>query len=195
MSTLAPLLKMAWTTFRLNPLSEILYTFFFLLAAATGLLLGPAAIAYFWHLTPKTSSSGVAQILMLSQRYQGSRRTASMFWLGIILLGISLLPLFHHPFVGIPLWLFISQPLGFALIVADRYDLGFTVACKSTFWFLYEAPAKGFLCLGLGLLAFSGSLLFGVGILITFPIALRTLLAYLTTCSAELSIAIQKGYR
>ncbi|MEG1480704.1 MAG: hypothetical protein RSD41_06865, partial [Kiritimatiellia bacterium] len=77
MSTLAPLLKMAWTTFRLNPLAEILYTFFFLLAAATGLLLGPAAIAYFWHLTPKTSSSGVAQILMLSQRYQGSRRTAS----------------------------------------------------------------------------------------------------------------------
>lgn len=187
-------LKDGFTLFRANPVGESLLAFLFLLACATGILLGPAAVLYLWHLSPQ-APVGPMRTLLLTQRLQGTRRVATTFWIGLMIWIIAVLPSLRHPLLGVPAWFLLTQPLWLAILLTDRFDLSFPVALRATFHFLLNAPAKAFPCLILGLLAHAGIFLFGIGILITLPIALRATLHWLDGAPAELSVAIQRAYQ
>lgn len=189
-----PHLKDGFALFRANPVGESILAFLFLLACATGILLGPAAVLYLWHLNPQ-APLGPMRPLLLTQRLQGTRRVATAFWIGLMIWVIALLPSLRHPLLGMPAWLLLTQPLWLALILADRFDLSLPVALRATLHFLLNAPSKALPCLLLGLLAHAGLFLFGIGILITLPIALRATLCWLDGAPAELSAAIQRAYR
>lgn len=186
-------LKDGFDYFRSNPVGEAILAFLFLVACATGILLGPAAVLYLWHLSPM-APVGPLRALYLTQRLQGTRRIATAFWLGLGIWIIAVLPSLHHPLLGFPVWLLLTQPLWLALVLTDRFDLPLPVALRATLEFLFSAPAKAVPCLLFGLLAFSGTCLFGIGVLITLPVALRAMLRWLDGASVELSAAVQKAY-
>lgn len=188
-----PCLKDGFTLFRANPVGESILAFLFLVACATGILLGPAAVLYLWHLNPQ-APLGPMRALLLTQRLQGSRRVATAFWLGLAMWVIAVLPSLHHPLLGIPACVLLIQPLWLALVLADRFDLPLPVALRATLRLFLDAPGKALPCVGFGLLAASGSLAFGIGVLITLPIALRATLRWLDNAPTELSAAIQRAY-
>lgn len=186
-------LKEGFDRFRANPVGEALLAFLFLVACATGILLGPAAVLYLWHLNPQVPE-GPLRALLLTQRLQGTRRMATAFWLGLGIWVVAVLPSLHHPLLGLPAWLLLTQPLWLAIVLTDRFDLSLPVAFRATLGFLIGSPAKALPCLLFGLLATSGVCLFGIGILITLPVALRATLRWLDTAPTELAAAIQKAY-
>lgn len=186
-------LKDGFDIFRANPLGESLLALLFLLACATGILLGPAAVLYLWHFNPQ-APEGPMRALLLTQRLQGAKRMPTSFWLGLGIWFVAVLPSLHHPLLGIPAWLLLSQPLWIALLLADRFDLTLPVALRAAFGFLLNAPRKAFPCVLFGLLAASGVCLFGIGVLITLPIALRATLRWLDGAPVELAAAVQRAY-
>ncbi len=193
-------LRDGWERFRANPAGEAVAAALFLLASLTGILFGPAALIYLWRLAPKGrdpfAEVPFASNLLLLQRLQGTRRVSTAFWLGLGIWAFTVLPFFHHVLLlGIPLGVVLAQPLWLALAVADRFDLPLGVACRAVFRLLADAPGRAFPCLAFGLLAWAGILLFGIGILLTTPIALRALLRYLEGCERELAAAVQGAYR
>lgn len=185
----------AWERFCRNPLPEALLCALFLLASMTGILLGPAALCYLWHHNPQNAITSPATALLLSQRLNGNARMQTAFWLGLAIWVMALLPLFASSLFGLPIWFFAIQPLWLAIAIADRFDLPLALTLRATLAFIQLAPAKAFLCMGLGLLGFLGICCFGVGILITLPVATRALMTTLDTCALPLAAAVQRATR
>lgn len=188
-------LREAWERFCRDPLAEALLTALFLLASFTGILLGPAALCYLWHHNSQNAIRTSASVLLLTQRLQGSERMRTAFWLGLVIWVMALLPLFASSLFGLPVWFFAIQPLWLAIVIADRFDLPFALTLRATVAFIQLAPAKAFACMGLGLLGFLGVCCFGVGLLITLPVATRALMTTLDTCALSLAAAIQRATR
>ena len=186
-------LREAFDRFCRRPAEEACLAAFFLLAACTGILLGPAALAYFWHHNPANLSPPPASTLLLMQRLQGAPRTATSFWIGFGIWLLAALPACAHPLLGLPLWMLLMQPLWLALLLTDRFDLSLPTALKATGCFLLGAPQQAFTLMLFGLLALSGIGLLGIGILITHPLFTRAQLTYLDTCTLELAAAIQRA--
>lgn len=177
-----------------NPLGEIVAAALFLLAALTGFLLGVASLLYLSHLTPKQSDDPMQARMQFLQQLQGTRRTATAFWLGLFIWGIAILPNLQSLVLGIPLAWFLMQPLWCALLMTYRYDLALPIALKSVFYLTTQTPAVALRLYALGLLAFSGLICFGFGIFLTLPIALYATLRVLDTAHPELTSAIQRAY-
>lgn len=196
----AQALRNGWDFFRANPAGEAVLAALFLLASLTGILLGPAALLYLWHLTPKDADplaqNPVIGNLLLFQRLQGTRRMAAAFWLGLVVWALTVLPGFHHTLVlGIPAGLLLAQFAWVAILFADRFDLPLGVACRAALRLLLDAPATALACVALGLLAWVGVFAFGIGVLITLPVALRALAVRFAANERELAAAVQGAYR
>lgn len=176
-----------------NPLGEAIAAALFLLASATGILLGGAALLYLSWLSPKHDNPMMAQ-MQLMQQLQGVHRMKAAFWIGLVIWIIVILPSFQSPFFGIPIGWIVLQPLWCALLLTHRYDLPCGVALKSVYQLTLQSPAVAFRLYALGLLAFSGLFCFGVGIFITLPIALFATLRQLDDSHRELTSAIQRAY-
>ncbi|MBQ9693660.1 MAG: hypothetical protein IJV69_02775 [Kiritimatiellae bacterium] len=177
-----------------NPLQEALAAAFFLIAAITGLFLGVGALIYFVHLMPKSGLDPVTLQMQMLQRFRGTRRVNTAFWLGIIIWLIAVLPNTQNLFLGLPIAWLLIQPFWFALLITDHYDLSLPVALKATYTFTLDNPLLALQFVALGLLAFSGLLCFGIGIFVTLPIALVATLHLLASVQRELSLAIQRAY-
>lgn len=186
------LLHKSFCRFSRNPLAESLLTALFLLAACTGILLGPAALLYLWHHNPQLPDSPMRAVL-LSQHLQNSRRLPTAFWCGLILWTIALIGL-TDPEVGLPLWTLLVQPVWVILLFADRFDLTLSLAAKAAFNLFRDAPQKAWALVLLGLFGFAGVLCFGIGILITLPVAVRAMQLLLESSPRELASAVQKAY-
>lgn len=187
-------LQEGFERFLRNPLGEAVAAALFLLAATTGILLGGAALLYLSHLMPKKIDHPMMAQMQLLQQIQGVHRTTAAFWIGLFIWIIVLLPSFQSPFLGIPIGWILLQPLWCALLLTHRYDLPCAVALKSVYQLTLQSPAMAFRLYALGLLAFSGLFLFGVGIFITLPIALFATLRQLDDNHRELTSAIQRAY-
>ena len=177
-----------------DPLGEVLAAALFLLAAITGLFTGVGALMYLLHLAPKEGCDPITLQLQMMQRFRGTRRVSSAFWLGLLLWLIVVLPNLQNPIFGVPAAWLILQPVWLALLMADRYDLTLPIALKATYHFTMLSPAAAIQLYLLGLLAFAGLFCFGIGILITLPIALYAILRMMESVDRDLSIAVQRAY-
>ena len=177
-----------------NPLREALAAALFLFASLTGLFLGIGALLYLVHLMPKDNIDPVTFQLQMMQRFRGTRRVNTAFWLGIIIWVVAILPASQSLVLGIPASWLLVQPFWFALVLADCYDLALPVALKATLSFTMDNPLLATQMVLLGLIAFSGLFCFGIGIFITMPIALFATLRLLERSQRELTLAIQRAY-
>lgn len=186
------LLRRSFERFTRNPLAESLLTALFLLAACTGILLGPAALLYLWHHNPQAPETPL-RAMLLTQRLQNTRRLPTAFWCGLILWVVALIGL-TDPELGLPLWMILVQPLWVMILLADRFDLPLPLTAKAAFNFFRDAPQKAWALVLLGLFGFAGALCFGIGIFITLPVAVRAMLLLLEESPRELAAAVQKAY-
>lgn len=184
-------LKAAAQDFWRNPLLEIVLTLFFLLFVITGIFLGPAAIAYFWHHNP-SAPPPPARTLLLGQRFSGSQRLRTCLVLGWVLWLLVLYPVWSGSICWGLAWWVIMQPFWVMMLIADRYDLNLTVTLKATCVFATSAPRKAGMLLLLGLLGYAGTLLGIIGIVVTLPIAVNASLRLLEDCHLELAGAVQR---
>jgi hypothetical protein len=187
-------LREGFDRFLRNPLGETVAAALFLLASATGILLGGAALLYLSHLAPKKLDNPMMAQMQLLQQLQGVHRTTAAFWIGLIIWAIILLPSFQSPLFGIPMGWILLQPFWCALLLTHRYDLPCFIALKSVYHLTLQSPAIAFRLYTFGLLAFAGLFLFGIGIFITLPIALFATLRQLDDAHRELTSAIQHAY-
>lgn len=187
------LLQTSFRRFSLNPLGESLLTALFLLAACTGIFLGPAALLYLWHHNPQAPADPTRAVL-LTQRLQNSQRLPAAFWCGLIIWILLLLPGLADLILGVPAGIFLVQPVWIILLFADRFDLPLPLAAKAAVNLFSDAPRKGWQLILLGLIGFSGLFCFGIGILITLPVAVHAMLLLLEHSPAELASAVQKAY-
>lgn len=188
------LLQKSFRHFARNPITESLLTGLFLLAASTGILLGPAAVLYLWHHNPQAPDTPLRAIL-LSQRLQNTHRLPTAFWCGLIIWIFAILPGLAHPVLGLSLWMIAVQPIWMIMLLSDRFDLPLTLAGKAVIALVRTAPQKALQLLLLGILAFCGLLLFGIGIFITLPVAVRAMHLLLDSSPTELASAVQQAYR
>lgn len=186
-------LKRSFDRFCRNPLTETLLTGLFLLAACTGILLGPAALLYLWHHNPQVPNTPM-RAMLLTQRLQNTQRLPSAFWCGLILWIVALLPGLANPILGLSLWMIVVQPIWIILLFADRFDLPLLLAAKATFNLFQDAPQKAWQLVLLGVFGFSGLLCFGIGILITLPVAVHAMMLLLDSSPTELASAVQRAY-
>lgn len=188
-------LKQSFDYFSRMPLTESLLTGLFLLAACTGILLGPAAILYLWHHNPQAvCTPPPMRAVLLSQRLQNSQRLPTAFWCGLILWVMALLPGLANPVLGLSLWMIAVQPIWIILLFTDRFDLPLTLAAKATLNLFQDAPKTAWQLVLFGIFGFSGLLCFGIGILITLPIAVHAMLLLLDSSPTELASAVQRAY-
>lgn len=188
------LLRKSFRHFARNPIAESLLTGLFLLAACTGILLGPAAVLYLWHHNPQIPDTPMRAIL-LSQRLQNTHRLPAAFWCGLIIWIFAILPGLAHPVFGLSLWMIAVQPVWMVILLSDRFDLPLNLAGKTVFTLFQTAPRTALQLLLLGIIAFSGILLFGIGIFITLPVAVRAMHLLLDSSPTELASAVQQAYR
>lgn len=188
-----PFLREAWLRFCRNPLAEALLTLLALLGFCTGLLTGLSAVAYLWHHNPQHDGPSPAAAIALTQHLQSAQRARSAFWLGLGLWILALLPVCARPVLGLPLFVFLMQPLWLALILADRFDIPAPLALRTLWHFTCLAPDKALCCALLGVLGAAGSLCFGIGFFITFPVATRATLTFLDACTLQLAAAVQRA--
>lgn len=194
-------LRGGWRFFCANPVAEAIFAALFFLAGLTGILLGPAAVMWLWHLNPSRAGANplagtpfapVFDQAFLAQRLQGPRLAAA-FWLGLTLWAVTFFFAAVSLFGLIPLGLLLAQPVWLALVLADRFGLPFAVACRVTLRFVRNAPARALAAMGFGLIGCAGAALAGVGLFITLPVANRALLLWLGRCHADLAAAIQES--
>ena len=194
-------LRGGWRFFCANPVAEAIFAALFFLAGLTGILLGPAAVMWLWHLNPSRAGANplagtpfapVFDQAFLAQRLQGPRLAAA-FWLGLTLWAVTFFFAAVSLFGLIPLGLLLAQPVWLALVLADRFGLPFAVACRVTLRFVRNAPARALAAMGFGLIGCAGAALAGVGLFITLPVANRALLLWLGRCHAELAAAVQES--
>lgn len=190
-------LRMGWARFCLAPLQFALATLLFLLLALTAILTGPAALLWMWYVSPERPVGPLGNLvggMTLLNRLHGTNRIPAAFWLGLVIWVFGLLPGFHHALLGIiPLCVLLVQPLWLALVFVDRYNLRLSVALKSVTLLCLNVPSVALPAMAFGLLGWSGALLFGVGILITLPIAIHAQLRWLQDRYIFLVAAIQKA--
>ena len=190
-------LRMGWARFCLAPLQFALATLLFLLLALTAILTGPAALLWMWYVSPERPVGPLGNLvggMTLLNRLHGTNRIPAAFWLGLVIWVFGLLPGFHHALLSIiPLCVLLVQPLWLALVFVDRYNLRLSVALKSVTFLCLNAPSVALPAMAFGLLGWSGALLFGVGILITLPIAIHAQLRWLQDRHIFLVAAIQKA--
>lgn len=177
-----------------NPFGEALIALLFLFAACTGLLLGVGSILYISHLTTERTNDPLLARMQMMQSLQNPQRTSTAFWLGILIWFIAILPNFQNLLFGIPVAWLIIQPFWCALLIANRYGLSVLIALRTVWFLTLHAPAVALPLYALGLLAFSGLLVFGIGICATLPIALFATLRVLETSRLEVTAAIQRAY-
>ena len=187
------LLRDSFDRFSRDPVGEMFLTLLFLLGAVTGFLFGPAALLYLWHHSPQRPPASTNAVMLMIQRLQSGRRLPAALGLGFCIWLMALVPALVSPILGLPLWVFLVQPLWLMLVLADCFDLTFGVACRTFFYFLVSYPKAASLALLLAFLGFAGMLLFGVGLLVTFPIFTRALLAFLSQYSRQLAAAVQRA--
>lgn len=187
------LLQRSFNRFCRNPLSESLLTGLFLLAACTGIFLGPAALLYLWHHNPQVPDSPL-RAMLLTQRLQNTQRLPTAFWCGLILWVVALLPGLADPILGLSLWMIVVQPIWIILLFTDRFDLPLPLAAKATFNLFRDAPQKAWQLVLLGVFGFAGLLCFGIGILITLPVAVYAMQLLLDSSPTELASAVQRAY-
>lgn len=194
-------LRGGWRFFCANPVAEAIFAALFFLAGLTGILLGPAAVMWLWHLNPSragvnplagTPFAPVFDQAFLAQRLQGPRLAAA-FWLGLTLWAVTFFFAAVSLFGLIPLGLLLAQPVWLALVLADRFGLPFAVACRVTLRFVRNAPARALAAMGFGLIGCAGAALAGIGLFITLPVANRALLLWLGRCHADLAAAVQES--
>ncbi len=194
-------LRGGWRFFCANPVAEAIFAALFFLAGLTGILLGPAAVMWLWHLNPSRAGANplagtpfapVFDQAFLAQRLQGPRLAAA-FWLGLTLWAVTFFFAAVSLFGLIPLGLLLAQPVWLALVLADRFGLPFAVACRVTLRFVRNAPARALAAMGFGLIGCAGAALAGVGLFITLPVANRALLLWLGRCHADLAAAVQES--
>lgn len=194
-------LRGGWRFFCANPVAEAIFAALFFLAGLTGILLGPAAVMWLWHLNPSRAGANplagtpfapVFEQAFLAQRLQGPRLAAA-FWLGLTLWAVTFFFAAVSLFGLIPLGLLLAQPVWLALVLADRFGLPFAVACRVTLRFVRNAPARALAAMGFGLIGCAGAALAGVGLFITLPVANRALLLWLGRCHADLAAAVQES--
>ena len=194
-------LRGGWRFFCANPVAEAIFVALFFLAGLTGILLGPAAVMWLWHLNPSRAGANplagtpfapVFDQAFLAQRLQGPRLAAA-FWLGLTLWAVTFFFAAVSLFGLIPLGLLLAQPVWLALVLADRFGLPFAVACRVTLRFVRNAPARALAAMGFGLIGCAGAALAGVGLFITLPVANRALLLWLGRCHADLAAAVQES--
>ena len=194
-------LRGGWRFFCANPVAEAIFAALFFLAGFTGILLGPAAVMWLWHLNPSRAGANplagtpfapVFDQAFLAQRLQGPRLAAA-FWLGLTLWAVTFFFAAVSLFGLIPLGLLLAQPVWLALVLADRFGLPFAVACRVTLRFVRNAPARALAAMGFGLIGCAGAALAGVGLFITLPVANRALLLWLGRCHADLAAAVQES--
>lgn len=177
-----------------NPLREVLVAACFLVAAMTGLFLGIGALLYNVYLLPKENLDPVTLQFQLIQRFRGTRRVNTAFWLGILIWMFAVLPSWQNMFMGIPISWFLVQPFWFALLLTDTYDLSLPIALKATMHFIFNKPLIALQIGILGLIAFSGIFCFGIGICFTLPIALFATHQQMNRYRHEISLSIQRAY-
>lgn len=177
-----------------NPLGEAIAAVLFLFAACTGLLLGVGSLLYISYLTTDPTQDPMLARMQRMQALQNPQRTSTAFWLGIIIWFIAILPNFQNLLFGIPVAWLIIQPFWSALLIANRYGLSVLIALRTVWFLTLHAPAVALPLYALGLLAFSGLLVFGIGICATLPIALFATLRVLETSRLEVTAAIQRAY-
>lgn len=177
-----------------NPLGEAIAAVLFLFAACTGLLLGVGSLLYISYLTTDPTQDPMLARMQRMQALQNPQRTSTAFWLGIIIWFIAILPNFQNLLFGIPVAWLIIQPFWCALLIANRYGLSVLIALRTVWFLTLHAPAVALPLYALGLLAFSGLLVFGIGICATLPIALFATLRVLETSRLEVTAAIQRAY-
>ena len=194
-------LRGGWRFFCANPVAEAIFAALFFLAGLTGILLGPAAVMWLWHLNPSRAGANplagtpfapVFDQAFLAQRLQGPRLAAA-FWLGLTLWAVTFFFAAVSLFGLIPLGLLLAQPVWLALVLAVRFGLPFAVACRVTLRFVRNAPARALAAMGFGLIGCAGAALAGVGLFITLPVANRALLLWLGRCHADLAAAVQES--
>ena len=194
-------LRAGWRFFCANPVQEAVLSALLFLAGLTGILLGPAAVMWLWHLNPSRAGANplagtpfapVFDQAFLAQRLQGPRLAAA-FWLGLTLWAVTFFFAAVSLFGLIPLGLLLAQPVWLALVLADRFGLPFAVACRVTLRFVRNAPARALAAMGFGLIGCAGAALAGVGLFITLPVANRALLLWLGRCHADLAAAVQES--
>ena len=194
-------LRGGWRFFCANPVAEAIFAALFFLAGLTGILLGPAAVMWLWHLNPSRAGANplagtpfapVFDQAFLAQRLQGPRLAAA-FWLGLTLWAVTFFFAAVSLFGLIPLGLLLAQPVWLAIVLADRFGLPFAVACRVTLRFVRNAPARALAAMGFGLIGCAGAALAGVGLFITLPVANRALLLWLGRCHADLAAAVQES--
>ena len=194
-------LRGGWRFFCANPVAEAIFAALFFLAGLTGILLGPAAVMWLWHLNPSRAGANplagtpfapVFDQAFLAQRLQGPRLAAA-FWLGLTLWAVTFFFAAVSLFGLIPLGLLLAQPVWLAIVLADRFGLPFAVACRVTLRFVRNAPARALAAMGFGLIGCAGAALAGVGLFIPLPVANRALLLWLGRCHADLAAAVQES--
>lgn len=194
-------LRGGWRFFCANPVAEAIFAALFFLAGLTGILLGPAAVMWLWHLNPSRAGANplagtpfapVFDQAFLAQRLQGPRLAAA-FWLGLTLWAVTFFFAAVSLFGLIPLGLLLAQPVWLALVLADRFGLPFAVACRVTLRFVRNAPARALAAMAFGLIGCAGAALAGIGLFITLPVANRALLLWLGRCHADLAAAVQES--
>ena len=180
--------------FMRDPLGEVVVALFLLLAVATGIFAGIGSLLYLRRLRDETPTAGMSGLLLLLQQSQCTKSLKATFWLGIIVWVFLFFPSFSCLFAYIPLGWLLALPFCLALALIERYELSFTIALKAVWFFLFSAPLHALTCFALILLAFSGVLIGGIGVLFSLPVALYALLQHLDSCSTPLAVAIQKAY-
>lgn len=177
-----------------NPLGEVVVALFFLLAVVTGIFAGIGSLLYLRRLRDDAPTAGMGGLLLLLQQSQDAKGIRASFWLGVLVWIFLFFPSFSCLFAYIPLGWLLASPCCLALALIERYELSFTIALKAVWFFLVGAPLHALMSFALILLAFSGVLLGGIGVLFSLPVALYALLRHLDSCSTPLAVAIQKAY-
>ena len=187
------LLRESFNRFLRDPVGEMLLTLLFLLGAMSGVFCGPAALLYLWHHSPHRPPTSANAVILQMQRLQSGRRLPAALGFGLSMWSLAWVPALVSPVFGLPLWIFLVQPIWLMLVLADYFDLTFGVAFRTFFYFLVSYPKQAFLAMLLAFLGFAGMLLFGVGILMTFPIFTRALLTFLSQYPRQLAAAVQRA--
>lgn len=179
--------------FMRDPLRVAIATLLFLLTVSTGFLAGIGALIYIQYLKP---DANLPFQLRIFQHVRSMPRLTSAFLLGLSIWAICCFIPFLQSYLifGIPAAWIITQPLWFALLLADSYDLAPKIALKATCKFTCTYPLRAVKVYALGLLAFSGLLIFGLGVLFTLPVALFATLQLMNTMQQEFSLSIQQAY-
>ncbi len=188
-------LQASWALFRRSPMMDAVATGLFLLISLTGVLTGGAMLLYTAYLGCTQSQIPVQlQWLMRMQQVQGVHKMRVAFWLGLGAWVLLFIPNLMATVLIFPLWYLVSLPLWLALLLTGRYDISLTVAGKMLWCLVTEAPALVGQLLLLALIGFGGCIFFGIGVLITLPVALRAILMLFDANEGRLRKALQKAY-